>query len=62
MSGDLGDAYVLGYNAGRAAEREQIVCFLDDLADAADDAGYRARRDTISQIKHQIQRGEHISD
>lgn len=50
----------------RCAEREitteQVVFFLDDLADAADDAGYRGRRDTIYQVKYRIQRGEHISD
>ena len=45
-----------------AAERARIVCFLDDLADRADDDGLLGRRDTITKIKHQIQRGEHLEE
>ena len=43
-------------------ERHWVVCFLDDLADRADDDGLLGRRDTITQIKHQIQQGKHLEE
>lgn len=56
------EEYIGIRRAPELSELERIVCFLDGLADEADDAGLLGRRNILTEVKHQIQDGEHRHD